>query len=478
MTVQRCKQLIRTIGDAYDELAGLFDFDQGGSLSLAESLPALIELEKHKAVQAHLDILICHLAGKENLTQAAGTNKPRRVLREHLGWSGPRITAALGEAKRLYSPVEDARAEAAETDPALEAEVKADISLATDLRTISRRKLLTHHISAEKRTLIDKQLLNLMARNSLQAETLRAEAIDYAASHSLNATRSFLRERVNSLNDTLAPDKEHAERNRYITLSKPDKHGGQRIHGYLPPRTTAKLLTHMDKHLRTTRDKDDTRSLNQFMADAFDSAIGSHHTTGVFAISISPKDFEIEDYRAANIEFPTDTGVTLRPADVLKIAEHKYGFVCIHDPETGQTQSVHRVERLANFRDRIALLASELVCSHPDCTEPASRCQVHHLLAWKQGGKTELQNLTLLCPEHHSDNDDSRRNPHKTHAVRDPQTGRVGVTYPATTTNPTPTINFNDSPDAQRSAGARIRKQQWPEHEHAESETTELRYAS
>ncbi|WP_151530348.1 MULTISPECIES: HNH endonuclease signature motif containing protein [unclassified Corynebacterium] len=477
MSVQRCHQLIRIIGDAYEELVELFDFDQGGTLSLAESLPALVELEKHKAVQAHLDILLCHLAGKENLTHVAGTNKPRRVLREHLGWSGRKITAAIGEASRLYSPVKDARIEAAETDPALDAEVKADVGLATDLRAISRKKLLTQHIGAEKRTLIDKQLLNLMAHNSLQTETLRAEAIDYAANHSFNATRSFLREKVASLNDTLEPDKEHAERNRFFTASKPDRHGGQRIHGYLPPRTCAKLRSHMDKHLRTTRDKDDARSLNQVMADAFDSAIGSHQNKGVFAISISAKDFETEDYQAANVSFPTDTGVSLSPADVLKVAEQKYGFVCVHDPETGQALSVRKVERLASFRDRIALLASELVCSHPDCNEPASRCQVHHLLAWKDGGKTELPNLTLLCPEHHSDNDDSRSNPHKTHAVRDPRTGRVGVTYPATATHPTPTITFNDSPDAQRSAGARIRQQPWPQPLHTE-ETTEWHYAS
>src|SRR6185503_20759876 len=37
----------------------------------------------------------------------------------------------------------------------------------------------------------------------------------------------------------------------------------------------------------------------------------------------------------------------------------------------------------------------------PHCEKPASACDSHHLRAWLQGGPTQLENLTLLCPHHH-----------------------------------------------------------------------------
>ncbi len=40
-------------------------------------------------------------------------------------------------------------------------------------------------------------------------------------------------------------------------------------------------------------------------------------------------------------------------------------------------------------------------CTHPGCGTPARWCDTHHLIHWADGGKTELDNLRLLCRRHH-----------------------------------------------------------------------------
>ncbi|MWK60310.1 HNH endonuclease, partial [Pseudomonas otitidis] len=67
-----------------------------------------------------------------------------------------------------------------------------------------------------------------------------------------------------------------------------------------------------------------------------------------------------------------------------------------------------RSKRTASIYQRLALVAREAVCSHPNCEQPASNCDVHHLIAWFDGGRTDLENLTLLCRHHHTSNNDRR----------------------------------------------------------------------
>ena len=40
-------------------------------------------------------------------------------------------------------------------------------------------------------------------------------------------------------------------------------------------------------------------------------------------------------------------------------------------------------------------------CSHPGCTVPGYRCQVHHAVVdWPAGGLTNIDDLTLACGPH------------------------------------------------------------------------------
>ena len=62
--------------------------------------------------------------------------------------------------------------------------------------------------------------------------------------------------------------------------------------------------------------------------------------------------------------------------------------------------------RFASDKLRTLAMAENLVCPWPNCNVPADRCQVHHIVAHKNGGHTKPSNLTMLCKYHNGVNDD------------------------------------------------------------------------
>jgi hypothetical protein len=65
-----------------------------------------------------------------------------------------------------------------------------------------------------------------------------------------------------------------------------------------------------------------------------------------------------------------------------------------------------KTKRLATRRQRRALAARDGGCVIPGCTTPPSRCQAHHVTPWVSEiyppGRTDIDNLALLRPFHHS----------------------------------------------------------------------------
>jgi hypothetical protein len=48
-----------------------------------------------------------------------------------------------------------------------------------------------------------------------------------------------------------------------------------------------------------------------------------------------------------------------------------------------------------------ALVVRDQHCQAPGCDRPPASCQAHHIVHWTRGGPTNLQNLQLLCWNHH-----------------------------------------------------------------------------
>lgn len=60
-----------------------------------------------------------------------------------------------------------------------------------------------------------------------------------------------------------------------------------------------------------------------------------------------------------------------------------------------------RTERYANREQRRALAARDRGCAVPGCDRPPAFCDAHHVVFWDNAGKTDIDNLVLLCRHHH-----------------------------------------------------------------------------
>jgi hypothetical protein len=62
---------------------------------------------------------------------------------------------------------------------------------------------------------------------------------------------------------------------------------------------------------------------------------------------------------------------------------------------------VGRALRVPSGAGRAALRVRDQGCVWPGCERPSSWTNAHHVVHWGHGGKTNLDNLALLCHRHH-----------------------------------------------------------------------------
>ena len=60
-----------------------------------------------------------------------------------------------------------------------------------------------------------------------------------------------------------------------------------------------------------------------------------------------------------------------------------------------------RTTRLANRAQRRALRGLYATCGIPGCRVHYDRCELHHVIWWQLGGRTDLANLVPICTKHH-----------------------------------------------------------------------------
>jgi hypothetical protein len=69
----------------------------------------------------------------------------------------------------------------------------------------------------------------------------------------------------------------------------------------------------------------------------------------------------------------------------------------------GAPLKLGRTRRLASRPQRLALAARDGGCCFPGCDRPAAWAEVHHVIAWLDGGDTDVDNMCLLCRFHHAE---------------------------------------------------------------------------
>jgi len=75
-------------------------------------------------------------------------------------------------------------------------------------------------------------------------------------------------------------------------------------------------------------------------------------------------------------------------------------------------------DRFADEEQRLFQKLRNPVCAWPGCNHPADLSQIHHIKAFKHGGKTTTDNLMVLCPYHNGKNDDDPDKPRNGRMVR------------------------------------------------------------
>ncbi|MEJ5928056.1 DUF222 domain-containing protein [Corynebacterium sp. H128] len=296
----------------------------------------------------------------------------------------------------------------------------------------------------------------LGALQQLSAASTRRDAIyelaaDAAEDYSPWQTLKYTRELVRRENERLSKDPFEAVRQRKLRLHSQDEHGGCRLNGYLPAAPAALMRSLMDiafKHAADHSDADDLRTIDQRNADAFAEVLKMASSkrisdTGHASLIISATTSDEMDWRT---KFATNTDIDLSLFDIEMLAGDRVSdYIVVHDAK-GAAGTLYYCGRHANFWQRIALIAQELVCQYPGCDVHAGRCDVHHVHPWSKNRRTDLNNLALLCRKHHRLVDDDWFGAHiekwsgQSHWVD--ENGQW---------------NRNNSPAANRAAGSRIR---------------------
>jgi Domain of unknown function (DUF222)/HNH endonuclease len=102
---------------------------------------------------------------------------------------------------------------------------------------------------------------------------------------------------------------------------------------------------------------------------------------------------------------PTDLAGELE-SDGLIDAETVERIVCggtiaiAVDDDVGHTMYEGRARRFATPTQRREVMRRDRRCRFPGC-ENVTFADVHHIVPWKSGGRTDLPNLALLCEFHH-----------------------------------------------------------------------------
>jgi uncharacterized protein DUF222/HNH endonuclease len=106
--------------------------------------------------------------------------------------------------------------------------------------------------------------------------------------------------------------------------------------------------------------------------------------------------------RAGRVHGATDTHLgAIGPALLARFACDAVLQTALMHP-TGAILDLGRDARTITPAQRRALTARDRGCVIPGCGAPAGWSQGHHVVWWEHGGGTDLDNLVLLCGQHHT----------------------------------------------------------------------------
>ena len=178
---------------------------------------------------------------------------------------------------------------------------------------------------------------------------------------------------------------------------------------YLTARAVAKMLLDEALSSADTADTADTADDDTADADADNVGDDTTSTRPVRPKPGRPEFVVVIDADATGqvgpvaefsipVEIPARVLATLAgDADITTVVVRN-GIV-LHAP--GEL-NLGRTTRLANRAQRRALRSLYRGCAIPGCTVAYDRCKLHHIIWWRNDGRTDLDNLLPVCSLHHT----------------------------------------------------------------------------
>jgi hypothetical protein len=96
----------------------------------------------------------------------------------------------------------------------------------------------------------------------------------------------------------------------------------------------------------------------------------------------------------------TSFGQQLSVPAALRLADQASIGWLVHNT-TGGVLGFGRGRRAASAGQALALAARDRGCAFPGCDIPSEWTERHHIVPWRLGGRTDLENLVSLCDFHH-----------------------------------------------------------------------------
>lgn len=472
MDVKQLSTLIKRINTSYLELSALMA--DPATLPFDEIRREFESLEETGAHKGYIDAAFAYAADRAEAGRHVGAVHATEYLTRKLGLSRSEARARLQRGEALFAPPKVAPQPQPEPAPDEAARERRRQEEAERLHReqeaqLRAREAARRAASAEKQTMITRELTHLNPHSDPTYQELLALVLAEAQHRGLEDLRTWLRGRIREANQrgrTPAgkTDPFAATRKRKIIIGTQDADGGARVSMYLDaagvaslkaalapgrrPGANASVPAEEDKRPMPARLVDQLMAIIQGYLD--NDAAQARHGIGSVVVSLTAADLE---NLADGDLFPTTTGHLLSPADILRLGAARHDLGAVHD-EGGRVLGLGRTQRSASLFQRLALFAQELCCTRAGCSAALGESDIHHIHSWLQDGHTDIENLTILCRTHHLANRDQRDGAGGLgHMDTDPDTGRTGWRPPDGGQ-----VQLNETEFQNHSAGAKIRR--------------------
>ena len=155
----------------------------------------------------------------------------------------------------------------------------------------------------------------------------------------------------------------------------------------------------------STEHGSDLRTSDQRRADALvevcrraAAAGGPAPTTAKAAVVVT---MDYQDLKSLTGAGTTLTGDLLAPETVRKIACDAAIIPAVLGSRS-EVLDLGRTTPAGHAEAADGAVPARPGCTFPGCSRPPSWCDAHHCRHWCDGGPTDLTNMALLCPRHHT----------------------------------------------------------------------------